>query len=102
MLNFFEHLRLGKRTADTTSAMTMARQGESPLDSYDDSGRCPLSRAHKFIPVLDEDHKVGIFCIYCDYVLYEHASNVYVTPKGELIGNLHPGGSRFIRLPLHE
>ena len=52
---------------------------------YDDSGHCDLAPLHHFVPILDDGGKVGIFCIYCDYVLFEHVSNTYVTQSGELV-----------------
>ena len=52
---------------------------------YDDSGHCDLAPLHRFVPVFDDGGKVGIMCIYCDYVLFEHASDTYVTPSGELV-----------------
>ena len=52
---------------------------------YDDSGRCNLAPVHHFVPILDDGGRVGILCIYCDYVLFEHASNTFVTPGGEVI-----------------
>lgn len=52
---------------------------------YDDSGHCYLAPVHRFVKVLDDGGKVGIYCIYCDYVLFEHAGDTCVTPGGELV-----------------
>lgn len=52
---------------------------------YNNSGHCDLAPFHRFVPVFDHGGKVGVMCIYCEYVLFEHASNTYVTPGGGLI-----------------
>jgi len=50
--------------------------------TYDDSGHCDFAAIHHFVPVFDEGGQLGIYCIYCDYILFEHLSREYVTPKG--------------------
>jgi|GEM_PF-6272826 len=58
---------------------------DSRNSEYDDSGRCPVAQVHHFVPIFDNDHKLGICCTYCSYMLFEHVGDVYVTPAGELI-----------------
>ena len=96
----------GRREQNKNVRPALAKRVDAPeknsVGSYDDSGHCPLSKAHKFIPVFDEDQKVGIFCIYCDYVLYEHAGNVSISSAGELVGTTLLDGSLFILPALHD
>ena len=54
-------------------------------ERFDDSGRCPLAKKHKFIPLYDEEHTVGICCTYCGYTLFEHKGTLLITPGGEMI-----------------
>ena len=66
---------------------------------YEDSGHCDLAPIHHFVPVFDNGGKVGIFCIYCEYVLFEHVSNTHVTPSGELIEIVHSEGAAMMSKP---
>jgi hypothetical protein len=59
--------------------------------TYDDSGHCELAPVHHFVQVFDDGGQVGIYCIYCDYILFEHLSSTYVTPKGDLIDQMREG-----------
>ena len=64
---------------------------------YDDSGHCYLALFHHFVPIRDDGGKVGIYCTYCDYMLFEHVSNTHVTPSRELIRANSPPSEEFGR-----
>lgn len=52
---------------------------------YDDSGHCDFAQIHQFVSICDNDGKVGIYCVHCGYILFEHSGNMYLTPGAELI-----------------